>query len=301
MLFGLPDFSSHGLKYEKPAELKTGENGFPGIQGAFPVETLARYRVGRESGQFELNVAQYRDSQGEAASAIVFPSGGNAQSEAGLRHELWQAAAEAMLTHTDKDALFISWWDDGQRIRFFTGRKPWLDQPAASAFADAAQQEFWRQVGGGFSGDETRLRQFARWLSMDADAALAEMDQSLPKGRAVYWLVCLDDLARLSEIEALSGVRLPFEARSFPPADNIHSQIAEVRRWAGEKGVGSYLVQQLPGGGARVWRITREEGVKTLLARLLPFTTSLAKPLEHQALVYQSAWGGYLSVYQWQR
>ncbi len=300
LFFGLPDFSNHGLQYEKLAELKPGEPGFPEIQGAFPVETLARYRIGHEAGGgVELNVAHYQD--GQKATAIVFPPAGNAQSEASLRHDLWQAAAEAIQKHTGQDALFLSWWDDGQRIRFLSGRKPWLDQPAAAAFPDAKQQEFWRQAGGGFATDETRLKQFARWLSMDADAALAEMDQALPKGQPVYWLVCLDDLARLSEIEALSGVKLPFEARVFPQADNIHSQIAEVKRWAGEKGVGAYLVQQLPAGGARVWRVTTEDGVKTLLARLLPFTTSLAKPLEHQALVYQSPWGGYLSVYQWQR
>jgi hydroxylamine oxidation protein HaoB len=117
----------------------------------------------------------------------------------------------------------------------------------------------------------------------------------------VYWLACLDDLARLSEIEALGGAKLPFEARVFPAADNIHGQIAEARRWAGEAGPGAYLAQQLPGGGARVWRITREAGTKTLLARLLPFTSSLAQPLAKLSLVYQSSWGGYLSVYQWQR
>jgi hydroxylamine oxidation protein HaoB len=60
-------------------------------------------------------------------------------------------------------------------------------------------------------------------------------------------------------------------------------------------------VQALPNGGTRAWRITREEGTKTLLARLLPFTTSLAKPLDKLSLVYQSPWGGYLSVYEWRR
>ena len=299
MVFGLPNFSGHGLNYEKLAELKAGEAGFPDIRGAYPVESLARYRIGRESAGVELNVAHYQD--GQAASAIVFPPVAQGQGEAGLRHDLWQAAAEAIQKHTGQDALFLAWWDDAQRVRFLTGRKPWLDLPVASAFPDKQQQTFWRQAGGGFAEDASRLKQLARWLAMDADAALADMDRVLPKGQPVYWLLCLDDLARLSEIEALSGVKLPFEARVFPQADNIHAQIAEVKRWAGETGLDAYLVQQLPGGGARVWRITTEAGVKTLLARLLPFTTSLAQPLERQSLVYQSGWGGYLSVYQWQR
>lgn len=303
MLFGLLDFSDHGLKYEKLAELKSGELGFPEIKGQYPVEKLTRYRIGKEAASVEVNVAHYQQSPALPASAIVFPLADSAQpkGETGLRHDLWQAAAEAIQGHTDKNAVFLSWWDDGQRVQFLTGRKPWLNQPVARAFPDKDQKTFWQQAGGGFDQDETKLRQLARWLSMDADAALAEMAQAIPKDQPVYWLLCLDDLARLSEIEALSGVKLPFEARIFPQADNIHGQIAEVKRWADEKGVGSYLVQQLPSGGARVWRITTEEGVKTLLARLLPFTTSLAKPLEPLSLVYQSGWGGYLSVYEWRR
>jgi len=303
MVFGLPDFSGPSLKYEKLAELKPGEPGTPDIKGQFPAEKLTRYRIGREGAAVELNIAQYRDGQGQPASAIVFPAGDKtlANGESGLRHDLWQSAAEAIGQHTSQDALLIAWWDNGQRIRFMTGRKPWADQPVASAFPDKEQRQFWQQAGGGFSADETRLKQLARWLGMDADAALAEMAQALPKDQPVYWLVCLDDLARLGEIGALSGVKLPFEARIFPQAENIHGQIAEVKRWAEENGVGSYLVQQLPGGGARVWRVSTEAGTKTLLARLLPFTTSLAQPLPNLALVYQSAWGGYLSVYQWQR
>lgn len=295
MVFGLPDFSGHGLRYEKLAEWKPGDKGIPEVQGAFPVESLARYRVGREEGGgVELDVARYQSGR----QAIVFPV---RQGQAGLRHDLWQAAAEAIQNHAGKDALFLSWWDDGQRVHFLTGRKPWLSQPAAAAFPDAQQRGFWQEAGGGFAEDPARLKQFARWLSMDADAALAEMDQALPKGQPVYWLVCLDDLARLGEIEALAGAKLPFEARVFPAADDIHGQISAVQRWAGEQGPGSYLVQQLPGGGARVWRIATEDGAKTLLARLLPFTSSLAKPLEKLSQVYQSPWGGYLSVYEWRR
>lgn len=296
MLFGPPDFSDHGLRYEKLSEWKAGDKDFPEIRGAFPIERLSRYRIGRgEGGGVELNIAHYRD--GQPASAIVFPGQAGATE---LRHDLWQAAAWAIQNHADQDAVFLSWWDDGQRIRFLAGRKPWLSQPVAAAFPDARQQAFWQEAGGGFAEDPARLKQYARWLAMDADAALAEMDQALPKG-PVYWLVCLDDLARLNEIEALNGAKLPFEAKVFPAMDNIHGQISAVQRWAGEQGPGSYLVQQLSGGGARVWRITSEAGAKTLLARLLPFTTSLTKPLEQLSLVYQSPWGGYLSVYQWRR
>lgn len=303
MLFGLPELPKPAFEVQQFASLKPGQAGFPQLHSVFPANTLDRYRIGREGAGVELTVANFQNPQGKPESAIVYLPTDPAQpkAESGLRHDLWQSTAEAILKHTADNALFLSWWDDGQRLAFLTGRTAWIKQPVASAYPESKQRDFWQKAGGGFDRDETRLKQLARWLSMDADAALAEMAQSIPKDQPAYWLACLDDLARLSEIEALSGVRLPFEARIFPQADNIHGQIAEVRRWAEETGVSSYLVQQLPGGGARVWRITTEAGTKTLLARLLPFTTSLAHPLENLNLVYQSAWGGYLSVYEWKR
>jgi len=303
MVFGPPEFSSDALKYEKLAELNSGEAGFPGLGGQYPAQRLTRYRIGSKTGGgVEMNVAHYRDGQDKPASAIVYsPALSTLQGSGPIRHELWEATAKAILLHTGEDALFVTWWDDAQRIRFLTGRDSWIDAPVATAFPDNREKKFWQQASGGFSSDGSKLKQLARWLATDADLALAEMEKLIPKNQPAYFLTCLDDLARLGEIEALSGVKMPFEARYFPQSANIHNQIAEVKRWAGENGSASYLVQQLPAGGVRAWRITTEDGMKTLFARLLPFTSSLANPLPNQLLVYQTGWGGYLSVYQWQR
>lgn len=286
------------IEYVKLAEVEKGEAGFPQIAGRFPVERVERYRVGREGGGVELSVARYRDGQGRAGTAILFPPAGG-QTDGSPRNDLWQDAAQAAVDHTPDNALFVSWWDNAQRFRFLSGRDVWLDAPEAGAFADRAQRQFWERAGGGMGESGGKLAQLARWLSMDADAALREMTQVFPQDRPVYFLICLDDLARIGEIAALSGARLPFEGRIFPRADNIHAQIAEVKRWAAEKTPNAYLVQQLPGGGARSWRIAEPEGGNTLLARLLPFSTSLERPLPGMTLVYQSGWGGYLSAYQW--
>lgn len=305
LIFGWPGGGPE-LEYRKLAEIQAGEAGFPEIAGRYPAEKLSRYEIARHGeGSLILNVVDYRGDQGGLERAIVFPQergpgaeGRPAQGDVQLRHDLWKAAADTILAHSGEDALFVSWWDNAQRIRFLTGRKVWLRSPVAGAFSDGAQRRFWKEVSGGFAQDEGTIRQWAHWLTMDAEAALTEMSAVLPKDKPVYFLICLDDLARLAEIESLSGVRLPFEVRLFPAGD-VHAQIAGVKRWANEKGDGAYLVQQLSGGAVRAWRITTAEGAKTLLARLLPFTTSLAKPLENQALVYQSGWGGYLSIYQW--
>jgi len=305
LIFGWPGGGPE-LKYRKLAEIQAGEAGFPDLAGRYPADRLTRYEIGRDGeGSLILNIVDFRGDQGGLERAIVFPpaegaaaEGRQAQGDVQLRHDLWKAAADAILAHTGEDALFVAWWDNAQRIRFMTGRKIWLHSPVAGAFPNGAQRRFWEEVSGGFGQDEKSIRQWARWLTMDAEEALAEMSAVLPKDKPVYFLMCLDDLARLAEIESLSGVRLPFEVRLFPAGD-VHAQIAGVKRWASEKGDGAYLVQQLPDGGVRAWRITTGEGAKTLLARLLPFATSLAKPLENQVLVYQSGWGGYLSIYQW--
>jgi len=299
-------FSERGLKYAKLAEMKAGDASFPDLQGRYSAEGLNRYRISRDDeAAVILNVVTYRDEQGGLASAIVFPPGEQSgqglmgRDEGLLRRDLWNSAAEAVRAHTGEEAPFVTWWDNAQRLRFLTGRKGWVASPVAGAYPDGEDRRFWQSVGGRFQQDEERLRQLARWLTMDAEQALAEMSAVVSNDRPVYFLMCVDDLARLAEMETLSGVKLPFEVRNFPSAADVHTQIAEVKRWANEKGVGAYLVRQLPTGGIRAWRISTPEGARTLLARLMPFTTSLARPLEAMSLVYQSGWGAYISIYEW--
>jgi hydroxylamine oxidation protein HaoB len=214
-----------------------------------------------------------------------------------LRHDTWKAVGEAIIRHTDGNALFLAWWDDAQRIHFLSGRETWLDRPAAAAFPDDEERSVWGKVAGGFAAVPDASRRLARWLTMEADAALEAMKAELPAERPVYLLVCLDDLARLGEIEALAGVRLPFEAARFPGGD-LHGQIAAVQQWARQDvDQASYLVQQTPGAGVQAWRITTPQGRDTLLARLLPFTTSLARPLPQAQTVYQSGWGSHITIY----
>jgi hydroxylamine oxidation protein HaoB len=304
---GLPYFSSEEWRFEKTKEMKPGDPDFPKLDGQFQPESLAEYQIGRaDQTMVSLHAVSYRDKSGALRRAIVYPSSGVATSPVPstadgnqVRHGLWANAAKAIRQHADENALFVSWWDNAQRIHFLTGRDTWVTLPVAEAFPEPRSRSFWGEVAGGFAEDQQSLRQLARWLAMDADQALAEISERLPKDRPVFWAVSLDDLARLSEIEALSGVGLPLEARFFPAEANIHAQISAVKRWAEEKGRGSYLVHPLPGGGIRAWRITSEEGEKTLLARLLPFVGSMGRIPEQLQLVYQSEQGAYLSIFKW--
>lgn len=109
-------------------------------------------------------------------------------------------------------------------------------------------------------------------------------------------LITADILAHQDEIAALSGLSLALQTSIFPFSGNIHGAVRQVQDWAGGD---SYLVQQLPNQRIRAFRLTDPAAQNMLLIRLLPFTTSVARPLRGLELVYQSTWGGYLNIYKY--
>lgn len=292
LFFGLPvRWFVQSFQYERAAELKPGDAGFPVFDSAFPADKVIRYAVRHPDGALTLEAAEYRDAGGQTRRALLPPGGGRDSFAA------WREAARAIRRHTADNALFLAWWDNGQRVHFFAGREAWAAAPLAGAFPDPRQGAFWRQAAGELAADPRPLTELARWLTMDADAALREMDLRLPREREVYFLVATDDLARLGEIEALAGTSLPLETRIFPGGGNFHGLIAQVKRWAQERGDGNYLVQPLPDGDVRAWRTRETQGDRLLLTRLLPFTASLTHPLEGLELTFRSE-DAYLSVYR---
>jgi len=312
LLFGLPKIGGgppSDFGFEEYPALTPGDDGFPSIESHYPIQALERFGIVRPGGRpLLLQIAVYPDEQGALRRAIVFllentsagvPEHGADSALNRLRWQAWLDAAEAIDRHVADDALFVTWWDNAQRIHLLTGRRSWIQSPAAELF-DTDHRDFWRRASGGFIENNVPLQRMAEWLSMDADEALASISKTFRNGQEVYLLAGVDDLARLSEIGTLSGRPLPFQTRLFQTGDNIHKLIASVKRWAREKGGGSYLAQRLPGVGVRAWRITDPAGEKMLIARLLPFSTSLSNSLpEGLDLVYRFDWGGYLSIYRW--
>jgi len=312
LLFGFPEIGGgppSRFGFEEYPVLTPGDDGFPSVESHYSIRAVERFGIMRPGRRpLLLHVAAYRDEQGDSHRAVVFlpespesgvPENGVDSALNRLRWQAWLDAAQAIDRRVGDDALFISWWDNAQRIHLLTGRKSWVRSPAAELF-DADHRDFWRRVSGDFVENPEPLRRLAEWLTMGAEEALASISQTLGKGQGVYLLASTDDLARISEISKLSGRPLPFETRIFQTGGNIHNLIARVKRWAREKGSSSYLVQRLPGVGVRAWRITAPAGEKMLIARLLPFTSSLSNHLpDGLDLVYRSEWGGFLSIYRW--
>ena len=127
-----------------------------------------------------------------------------------------------------------------------TGRSSWAQSPTTAAFQEPDQQKLWRAISGGFDNQSNRLKQIADWLAMDAEKALQQITATLPDDRPIYFLITVEDLARLQEIATLSGKALPFQTRVFSTTDNMHTQITQVKQWAKQDSTGSYMVQLFP-------------------------------------------------------
>lgn len=270
---------------------------------SYTVDSLINYAISRGNADpFHLTVARYQDETGNYRQAIVFPSNsgydGPVLKTDDLRNRAWNHAAQSIREHVGQNAIFFTWWDNAQRLHLMTSRNGWAFAPIAEAYPQIDEKDLWREIGGDFDPDSKRLLQLAEWLMMDATKGLNQVKKVLSPEQSAYFLISLDDLARLQELSVLVDRPIPLESRVFRSTDNVHSLIVKVKSWATEGGTGSYMVQPIPGIGVRAWRITDLKAENLLLVRLLPFTHSLEKPLESTKIVFRSEWGGYITIFE---
>lgn len=277
------------------------------LKSFFPINDIERYTISITEGMhYDLTVASYMDSETEQGQAVIYlPTDKGDEGKVVVeekipvqfRYEKWLSASEAINTYTNSDSLFVSFWDNAQRVHLFTGRDNWVTLPAKDAYIED-EHALWQAIAGGFDL-QGRSAKFSQLLLMDTDEALRELKKELPQGRDHYLLLSTDDLSHVQEIARMTGRGLPLETRLFPASADVHNSISQVKQWAQEgEGTGSYLTQSISDRSIRVWRITDESFENSLLARLFPFSTSLDMSIEGAKLVYQSDWGGYISIYQ---
>jgi hydroxylamine oxidation protein HaoB len=278
------------------------------INSHLPIESLERFVIqGSDDQEVEMFVAEYLDDD-EKRRAIVYPvprqennekmNSGDMKKQHQYRHEKWQFLSAAVKKHAKDLDRFITYWDNAQRLHLLTGRTAIPEQPSEEAYADAEERVLWRKVGGGFS-QEDQLRIFAQCLIGKAADAKSCLRPLYTDAGDNYILMSADDLAHIQEISRLTGEGLPLETRLFSTDSDLHGQIKQVREWAREgEGTGSYMLQPIDEHFVRAWRIIDPAFEDSLLASLLPFTTAAEKEFTDLKLVFQSDWGGYLSLYQ---
>ena len=275
----------------------------------FPIDGISRYAISLGALlSYHLDVARYRDAGDVPRRAIVHLSDNG--SEAGpmsgvepyrLRREAWNDLGRVVARHTDDRAMFVGWWDNMQRLHLHTGRRGRPRYPDAGAYPRTEQRELWGNVAGDFLSDDS-LACLSRHLLKQVDEGLAGVADCVRSGEdgPMFLLVSTDDLAHIQEMSYLAGRGIPLETRVFSSEGDIHGVVASVNAWAGHaQGTGSYLVQPARGFTVRAWRVIEQAFEDSLLVRLLPFSSSLERGSpEHARLVYQSAAGAYLSVYE---
>jgi hydroxylamine oxidation protein HaoB len=180
-----------------------------------------------------------------------------------------------------------------------SGRHTWLTKPAKETFVSPVWKTLQDNMLLASDAEHEQLSKMAHWLTMDSDKALAEMRTFFGKSRPIYILVTNDLLMKLGEIVDYGGTPLSFNSKIVPAHDNLHGDIAQIKQWAYEEGGGNYLVQK-EGLNYHIWATSKQAQIEnnTLVVRLLPFVDSLKKLPEGVQLVYQSNWGGYLSIYK---
>ena len=296
--------SKSGQSTPAPFSVRRNQGVASDLPGFFLADSVDDYVFQRDGKDaFSFLLAHYKDGDNQQHCALLFAKSnqetGLLSTPAELRQTIWQDAARAIGQNTATDAVILSWWDDGQRIHFLSGRNVWLSHPAKETFRSPVWKALQANMVQASDAERQQLSQMARWLTMDSDKALAEMRRFFGGSRPIYLLVNNDLLMRLGEMADYGGTPLSFDSKVAPAHDNLHYDIAQIKEWAYEQGDGNYLVQK-EGSHYHIWGTPKKSAAEknSLIVRLLPFVDSLKKLPDGVQLVYQSNWGGYLSVYK---
>ncbi len=206
--------------------------------------------------------------------------------------------ATAITKHVPKDATVLAWWDISRQIHLLTGYETvftsQLGEPhiipliwqARSGQIEKYEREFWRAPA---SAEESRkFQRFADALAADPKEGAAIL-RELAGGREAYVAVHLSDLYKLG---LMRPERIGVAYKDFPLlGGDVHGLSAMVKRWVRDNNYTAYTVHGISESFVRAYFLTDAKSGNTLLAKMLPFTTSEPIELKAVQLVYQ--YGGY--------
>jgi hydroxylamine oxidation protein HaoB len=208
------------------------------------------------------------------------------------------ALASAIVKHVPKDAAILAWWDTSRQIQLLTGYEtvfkshlgePLITPPLWRTRAEAIgeyERKFW---GAPATADESRkFQRFVDALAADANEGAAILHE-LAGDRETYVAVHLSDLYKLG---LMRPDRLGVAYKDFPlRGGDVHGLSGMVKRWQTDNNYTTYTVHGLTENYVRAYFLTDAKSGNTLLAQMLPMTTSQPIELKAVRLVYQH--GGY--------
>lgn len=203
------------------------------------------------------------------------------------------ALARAVSRHAPAGATLLSWWDTSRQLRLLAGGKvvndtypgPALLLPAqwrsARTTIESTEERFWQIAPDGEGA--TRFARYVDALVSTETDGLAALRRLAGPGEA-YLIVQIADAYRAG---ALRPDRLGIGYRDFPRGAGLHGTIASVKAWLAEQGHESYAIDARDPAVLRVFFLTTPESRNTLIARLLPFSTSNPFTLDAPRIVHQ--------------
>jgi len=208
------------------------------------------------------------------------------------------ALASAVAKHVPKEAAILAWWDTSRQIRLLTGYETvftsHLGEPliapslwhSKSNAIERYEREFWKAPA---SADESlKFKRFADAMAADAKEGVA-MLRELTGGREGYVAVHLSDLYKLG---LMRPDRLGVAYKDFPlKGGDVHGLSGIIKRWQQDNNYASYSVHGLSENMVRAYFLIDAKSNNSLLAQMLPFTTTNPLDLQAVQLVYQQ--GGY--------
>ncbi len=201
--------------------------------------------------------------------------------------------AKAVRKHAPQDALLLAWWDVSRRLELLTGNDVLFDQhlvrplmvPAAwrkyQPVIGKLEQTFWGTAE--TPEGNTRFGLFVDAMLAETITGAAKLKE-LAAGREAYLVVDLRDVYKLGH---LYPDRFGIGFKDFPRGGDVHGSAGTIKNWLYEQGYDGYAIQPMSETVLRVYFFTDEKSRNTLLANLLPFTTSNPVHLKELELVYQ--------------
>lgn len=284
--------------YKKVAE--GGVEKFPDLGlGAYKGITVRKYELFAKEVQEKPLVELYTGSKEGQAPVLLEWKNDLAEpilTLSGSIEDLIQLA-QAVTKHIPPEAVVLSWWDTSRRLELLTDVNtlfdgnlaqplllpaPWSDQREA---IKALERKFWQVTDSGEA--EARQKRIVAALLAD-EATGASMLRKLAGDRAAYVVVHWSDAYKLG---ALAPERFGIGFKNFPDSNQIHALIPHVKDWVNQRGYDSYLVERPDDDTVRAYYLMGDSSKNTLMAKLLPFSTSNPMKLEAFKLVAQ--YGGY--------
>jgi len=279
-----------------------GIEKFPKLElGAWPDLKLTKQEIHVE-GMEEAIAAAYIARRGNSKPVMIGWENHVGEPMIFLDSKLSELSilAPAISKHMPKDAAILAWWDTSRQIQLLTGLDPvfttQLNEPLIMPMVWKPRMEsilkyerdFW---GAPPAEDEQRkFQRFADALSSEPKEGV-EILRELVGGREGYVVVHIADIYKLG---LMRPDRIGVAYKDFPVkgSGDVHGLNAMVKRWEEDNKFTAHTVHGFSQNIMRAYFLTDDKSTKTLLAQMLPMTTSLILDFEPLQMVYKE--GGYL-------